>query len=122
MNDQEAMGPSMEPELSASPRRTVTRAYLAAVVHERLGGSRQDAQRLVDATFSEIMDALVRGERAKLVSFGSFVLRTKSSRVGRNPKTEVKAQIATRRVVTFNASMTLRDHVSGKTARDKSKA
>jgi integration host factor subunit alpha len=110
----------MEPELSASPRRTVTRADLAAVVHERLGGSRQAAQRLVDATFSEIMDALVRGECAKLVSFGSFVLRTKFARVGRNPKTGVEAQIAARRVVTFKASMTLRDHVSGKTARDKS--
>jgi integration host factor subunit alpha len=111
----------MEPKLSSSPRRTVTRADLAAVVYERLGGSRREAPRLVDATFSEIMDALVRGERAKLVSFGSFVLRTKSARVGRNPKTGVEAKITERRVVTFKASTTLRDHVSGKAAPDKTK-
>ena len=112
LNIEEPVRSSMERESSASPRRTVTRADLAAVVHERLGGSRQAAQRLVDATFSEIMDVLVRGKRAKLVSFGTFVLRTKSARVGRNPNTGVEAQIVARRVVTFKASMTLRDHVS----------
>ena len=110
----------MKPELPVSPRRTLTRADLAAVVHERLGGSKQAALRLVDATFTEIMDALVRGERAKLVSFGSFVLREKSPRVGRNPKTRAEAQIAARRVVTFKASLNLRDNVSGKIARGKS--
>ena len=109
----------MEPELSASPRRTVTRADLAAAVHERLGGSRQEALRLVDATFSEIMDALIWGERAKLASFGSFVPRTKSARIGRNPKTGAEAQITARRVVTFTASANLRDHVGKKKARDK---
>jgi integration host factor subunit alpha len=104
----------MEPALSDSHRRRVTRADLAAVVHERLGGSRQAAQRLVDAAFSEIMDALVRGEHAKLVSFGSLVLRTKSARVERIPITGFEARIASRRVVTFKASISLRDHVSGK--------
>jgi integration host factor subunit alpha len=67
------------------------------------------------------MDASIRGRDAKLASFGSFVLRAKSARIGRNPKTGVEAQIAARRVVTFKASMSLRDHVSGKTARYKRK-
>ena len=103
----------MKPKLPTSPRRAVTRANLAAAVYEQLGVSRQEAKRLVDATLNEIADALVRGEDAKFASFGSFAVRAKSARIGRNPKTGVEAPIAARRVPRFKASMGLRDQVSG---------
>jgi len=106
----------MKPKLPASPRRAVTRADLVAAVYEQLGVSKQEAKRLVDATLNEIADALLRGEDAKFASFGSFAVRAKSARVGRNPKTGVEAPIAARRVLRFKASMGLRDHVSGRTA------
>lgn len=104
----------MKPKLPVVPRRTMTRIDLAAAVYEQVGGSRQEAKRLVDATLNEIADALVRGEGAKFASFGSFAVRAKSARVGRNPKTGVEAPIKARRVVRFKASIGLRDHVSGK--------
>lgn len=67
----------------------------------------------MDVTFEEICEALVRGETVKLRAFGTFKVRTKRQRIGRNPKTGVEAPIGARRVMTFKASPVLIAHVNG---------
>jgi integration host factor subunit alpha len=94
--------------------RTVTRAALREAVYSCCTGlSRQQASKLVDATFEEICEALARGESVKLRAFGTFNIRSKGERVGRNPKTGVAAPIAARRVLTFKASPALVAQVNG---------
>lgn len=68
---------------------------------------------MLDATFDEISEALLRGESVKLRSFGTFNVRDKRERIGRNPKTGVEATITPRRVLTFKASPVLVAHVNG---------
>jgi integration host factor subunit alpha len=75
--------------------------------------SRAEARKILDATFEEISEALVRGEPVKLRSFGSFNVRSKRERIGRNPKTGVEAPITPRRVLTFKPSPVLIAHVNG---------
>ena len=69
------------------PGRTVTRADLAEVVYQRVGLSRTESADLVQSVLDEICDAAERGETVKLSGFGSFVVRSKGERIGRNPKT-----------------------------------
>ena len=92
--------------------RTITRADLAEAVYRAIGLSRSEAAGLVDATLSEISDAIVRGENVKLSSFGTFLVRHKRQRIGRNPKTKVEAAIPARRVAVFKPSPLLRDAVN----------
>lgn len=92
---------------------TVTRADLCAEVQRAIGLSRADCGRLVEHMFDEITGALERGENVKLSSFGSFVLRDKGLRFGRNPKTGEEVPIAPRRVLTFRPSQELRERVAG---------
>ena len=91
--------------------RTVTRANLSEAVYQEVGLSRSESAELVDSVLHEISDALVRGETIKLSSFGSFVVRQKGERVGRNPKTGEEAPILPRRVLIFRASHALKERV-----------
>lgn len=90
---------------------TLTRADLAEKLNDRIGLSRAESARLVEAIIDKICNALADGENVKISGFGTFVLRDKNERVGRNPKTGVVVPIAPRRVLTFRASQSLRDRV-----------
>jgi len=93
--------------------KTVNRADLCDVVYEAAGLPRHEAAALVELVLSEIGDAFVRGEQVKLSGFGTFTVRDKAQRVGRNPKTGVEVAIEPRRALTFSASQVLKDHVNG---------
>jgi integration host factor subunit alpha len=81
-------------------------------VYQELGFSRKESAELVDSVLYEISDALVRGEPVKLSSFGSFVVRQKGERVGRNPKTGEEVPIPPRRVLVFRASHVLKSRIN----------
>jgi integration host factor subunit alpha len=85
-------------------RRTVTRENLYDAVYKTLGRPRTESMALVELFFNEIIDCLERGETVKLASFGSFIVRRKGQRVGRNPKTGQEVPISSRRVVVFKPS------------------
>ncbi len=91
---------------------TITRADLAEAVYEEVGLSRNESSDLVEAVLDEISTALVKGENVKISSFGSFSVRQKGERVGRNPKTGVEVPIKPRKVLVFKASHVLRDRVN----------
>lgn len=91
---------------------TLTRADLADSVHEALGLSRADSAQLVESVLDHMAHALTDGENVKISGFGSFVLRDKGERIGRNPKTGVEVPIAPRRVLTFRASQSMRETIS----------
>ena len=110
----------MESRLVSPCARAVTRDDLASAVYRRVGASRAEAHALVDMMLAEIADALRRGENVKLSSFGTFLVRSKGERVGRNPKTGVEAPIAARRVVVFKASKILGSRPNGKAQVDES--
>ncbi len=96
------------------PGNTLTRASLREAVYSCCPTlSRAEARKILDSTFEEIGEALLRGEPVKLRSFGTFNVRSKRERVGRNPKTGVEATITPRRVLTFKASPVLVAHVNG---------
>lgn len=94
---------------------TVTRADLSEAVYEEIGLSRADSAALVEQVLALISDTLVSGENVKLSSFGSFVLRQKGGRIGRNPKTGEEVPIEPRRVLTFKASQVMRDRINSVT-------
>ncbi|MGO9233218.1 MAG: integration host factor subunit alpha [Methylocella sp.] len=98
---------------SQTERRRLVRVGLADAVHQRTGLSRAESARLVDEVFEAVFEALVSGEDVKLSSFGSFRLRAKSERPGRNPKTGIDAPISARRIVTFKACEVLRSRING---------
>ena len=90
---------------------TLTRADLAEKLHREVGLSRADSAKLVEQILTEMCAALSRGENVKISGFGTFVLRDKGERVGRNPKTGIEVPIAPRRVLTFRASQMMRDRI-----------
>jgi integration host factor subunit alpha len=90
---------------------TLTRADLAESLHREIGLSRADAAGIVEQILHEMCHALSQGENVKISGFGTFVLRDKGERVGRNPKTGVEVPIAPRRVLTFRASQMMRDRI-----------
>ncbi len=92
---------------------TMTRADLADVVHRKLGLSRAESASLVERVLFHMCHSLSDGDNVKLSGFGSFILRDKGERIGRNPKTGVEVPIAPRRVMTFRASQIMRDKISG---------
>ena len=95
--------------------RTMTRADLAEAVYEQVGLSRNESSDLVEAVLDEISDALIKGDTVKISSFGSFSVREKGERVGRNPKTGIEVPILPRKVLVFRASHVLKDRInSGK--------
>jgi integration host factor subunit alpha len=91
---------------------TLTRADLADVVHRNLGLSRAESAHFVERVLHHMCHALAQGQNVKISGFGSFILRDKGQRVGRNPKTGVEVPIAPRRVMTFRASQILRDRIA----------
>ena len=91
---------------------TVTRAQLAEAVYQEVGLSRNDAAVFVDGLLGEISQALVEDESVKLSSFGSFQVRHKAERMGRNPKTGEEVPISPRRVLVFRASHVLKDKIN----------
>ena len=90
---------------------TLTRADLAEALHREVGLSRADSAQIVEQVLTEMCSALSNGENVKISGFGTFVLRDKGERVGRNPKTGVEVPIAPRRVLTFRASQMMRERI-----------
>ena len=93
---------------------TLTRADLADAINRKLGLSRSESLTMVESILSHMSDALTEGENVKISGFGTFLLRDKTERVGRNPKTGVEVPITSRRVLTFRASQMLKDRIAGK--------
>lgn len=91
---------------------TVTRAELSEAVYEEVGLSRNESSELVETVLDEIAEALEQGEVVKISSFGSFSVRQKGERVGRNPKTGEEVPIQPRRVLTFRPSHLMKDRVA----------
>lgn len=92
--------------------RTITRADLCEAVYQKVGLSRTESSELVERVLSEISDCLVTGESVKLSSFGSFVVRSKGERIGRNPKTGEEVPISPRRVMVFKPSNVLKQRIN----------
>ncbi len=91
---------------------SVTRADLADSVHREIGLSRTESADLVEQVLEQVSVSLVAGQNVKISSFGSFVLREKGLRVGRNPKTGVEVPIEPRTVLTFRPSQLLREAIN----------
>jgi integration host factor subunit alpha len=96
----------------AGKNGTLTRADLVDVVHARLGLSRAESANIVERVLHHMCHALAQGQNVKVSGFGTFILRDKGQRIGRNPKTGVEVPIAPRRVMTFRASQIMRDRVA----------
>jgi integration host factor subunit alpha len=96
----------------AGANGTLTRADLSDVVHRKLGLSRAESANLVEQVLHHMCHALAKGTNVKVSGFGTFILRDKGQRVGRNPKTGVEVPIAPRRVMTFRASQIMRDRIA----------
>ena len=94
-------------------QRTVTRVDLAEAVYRCVGLSRKESAILVQSVLDELADALIGGESIKLSSFGRFLVRAKSERVGRNPKTGIEVPIIRRRVMVFKPSNVLKARING---------
>lgn len=93
--------------------KTVTRADLAEAVYREIGLSRNESAKLVESVLALIGDGLTRGETVKISSFGSFSVRNKGQRIGRNPKTGQEVPIMPRKVLVFRASHVLKDWING---------
>ena len=88
--------------------KTITRADVAETIYKEIGLSRKDSNDILDMILDEIVKELSSGKDVKLSSFGTFSLRDKKERSGRNPKTGVEAVISSRRVISFKPSQTMR--------------
>ena len=91
---------------------TVTRADLTEAVYQEVGLSRNESAQLVGTVLEEVASTLARGESVKVSSFGTFSVRDKAQRVGRNPKTGEEVPILRRRVLVFRASHVLKDRIN----------
>lgn len=92
--------------------QTLTRADLAEAINRKVGLSRAESLAMVEAILDHMGNALEKGENVKISGFGTFLLRDKAQRIGRNPKTGVEVPITPRRVMTFRASQMLKDRVA----------
>jgi integration host factor subunit alpha len=92
--------------------RTMTRAQLSDAVYQEVGLSRNESADLLELVLNEMSSALARGEVVKISSFGSFSIRSKGQRVGRNPKTGEEVPILPRRVLVFRASQLLKNKIN----------
>jgi integration host factor subunit alpha len=91
---------------------TITRMHLSNVIHGKIGAPVAEASKIVDAVFEEIAIALKSEEVMKVAFFGSFYVRSKKQRIGRNPKTKVEALITPRKTISFYASNELKTKVN----------
>ena len=96
--------------------KTVTREDLSEAIYQKVGLSRSESAGLVGQVLGEIGDTLVRGEAVKFSGFGTFSVRSKGERLGRNPKTGVEVPIEQRRVIVFKPSLNLKAHMNGEAA------
>ena len=92
---------------------TVTKMELANVLFDELGLNKREAKEFVELFFEEIRTALENGDNVKFSGFGSFSIRNKPQRPGRNPKTGEEVPVSARRVVTYKASQKIKDRVAG---------
>lgn len=99
--------------------RTITRVDLAEAVYRCVGLSRKESAHLVQLVLNELAATLAAGETVKLSSFGSFVVRSKAERIGRNPKTGIEVPITERRVMVFRPSSVLKARINGKVVPDE---
>jgi integration host factor subunit alpha len=90
----------------------VTRVDLYEAVYQKVGLSRSESLAMVELVLKEITDSLEKGETVKLSSFGSFIVRKKKQRIGRNPKTGIEATISPRRIVVFKPSAILKQQIN----------
>ena len=93
--------------------RTLTRAALSEAVHRQVGLSRTESAELVKSILDRVTDALITGKPVKLSSFGTFMVRSKGGRVGRNPKTGEEVPITPRRVLVFRPSQVMKNQING---------
>mgnify|MGYP002025235083 CR=1 FL=1 len=92
--------------------QTITRDDLGEAVYQAVGLSRNESADLLEMVLDMMSKALVEGQAVKISSFGTFSIRKKSPRVGRNPKTGAEAEITGRRVITFKPSQLMKDRVN----------
>ena len=97
--------------------KTVTRVDLCEAVYQKVGLSRTESSAFVELVLKEITDCLEKGETVKLSSFGSFMVRKKGQRIGRNPKTGTEVPISPRRVMVFKPSAILKQRINGQRQR-----
>lgn len=95
---------------------TVTRAHLSEAVYQEVGLSRNESADLVEAVLDLVSEALEKGETVKISSFGTFSVRQKGQRIGRNPKTGEEVPIYPRRVLVFRPSQVLKSRINGEQA------
>lgn len=93
--------------------KTLTRADLSEAVHRKIGLSRSESADLVKSVLDLLSDTLVSGQSVKLSSFGTFMVRSKNGRVGRNPKTGEEVPITPRRVLVFRPSQVMKNVING---------
>lgn len=93
--------------------KTLTRADLSEAVHRQIGLSRSESADLVKSVLDMVSDTLVEGKTVKLSSFGTFMVRSKNGRVGRNPKTGEEVPITPRRVLVFRPSQVMKNMING---------
>jgi integration host factor subunit alpha len=94
-------------------RITITRTELSEAVYQEVGLSRNESSDLLETVLEKISETLITGESVKISSFGTFSIRSKSERIGRNPKTGIEVPITPRRVINFRPSQQLKLRVSG---------
>jgi len=95
---------------------TVTRAHLAERIYTQVGLSRNDSADLLEAVLERVSTALEAGESVKISGFGTFSVRQKGRRVGRNPKTGIEVPILPRRVLVFRPSQVMKAQINGQAA------
>ena len=101
-------------------KTATTRSTLSEAVYRNVGLSRNESAALVDSVFNEISKSLINGNDVKISSFGTFIVRNKKERIGRNPKTGEEVAITARQVVTFRSSNVLKSEVADLTANHNS--
>ena len=101
-------------------KTATTRSTLSEAVYRNVGLSRNESAALVDSVFNEISKSLIDGKDVKISSFGTFIVRNKKERIGRNPKTGEEVAITARQVVTFRSSNVLKSEVADLTINDNS--
>jgi integration host factor subunit alpha len=94
-------------------KKTLTRADLSETLHRNIGLSRTESAEMVNNVLDLVADALVDGQSVKLSSFGTFMVRAKRARMGRNPKTGEEVPITPRRVLVFRPSQVMKNVVNG---------
>jgi len=92
--------------------QTITRIDLAEAIYEEIGLSRKDSNELLEMVLDEISDNLIAGKEVKISSFGTFTLRAKNERIGRNPKTGKEVPITPRKVISFRPSQMMRKKIN----------